>query len=239
MPKGHKIINWTAENDMKLFHTIMSVHDLKIDYAAVATAMGPGIPANCISQRMCKLRKIAGESGIAAKPMILSNKRARAPAHTTDNVNKKVKKEIAAENEDDEGETTAATPPATPGAKMTCDKSSTEIAHAHSFPKSAKVLVPSTPISSKNLIDDAATTPCPKANQVQRISPRGAKKVEYRELDDPYTDAANNQRFRELGEDADTISGIQLGEEIVDHRDSEDSAGSDGEFKPEAIAADS
>lgn len=40
MPKGQKIIDWTPENESKLLHTIMAVHDVKVDYDKVAAAFG-------------------------------------------------------------------------------------------------------------------------------------------------------------------------------------------------------
>ena len=40
MPKGTKIVDWTPENEAKLFHTIMAVHDIKVDNAKVAEAFG-------------------------------------------------------------------------------------------------------------------------------------------------------------------------------------------------------
>lgn len=41
MPKGQKLVNWTVENDTKLFHLILATHDIKLDYGAVAAAWGP------------------------------------------------------------------------------------------------------------------------------------------------------------------------------------------------------
>ena len=40
MPKGMKIVDWTPENEAKLFQTIMAVHDIKVDNAKVAEAFG-------------------------------------------------------------------------------------------------------------------------------------------------------------------------------------------------------
>lgn len=40
MPSGHKSIAWTQENVSKLFGSILIVHDIKIDYDAVAKAFG-------------------------------------------------------------------------------------------------------------------------------------------------------------------------------------------------------
>jgi hypothetical protein len=44
MPKGHKIIDWTPENEVKLFHAILAIHGVKIDYAAVAKEFGEFYP---------------------------------------------------------------------------------------------------------------------------------------------------------------------------------------------------
>ena len=44
MPKGTKIVDWTPENEAKLFHTIMAVHDIKVDNAKVAAAFGKVYP---------------------------------------------------------------------------------------------------------------------------------------------------------------------------------------------------
>ena len=40
MPTGQKSIAWTQENVSKLFGSILVVHDIKIDYDAVAKAFG-------------------------------------------------------------------------------------------------------------------------------------------------------------------------------------------------------
>ena len=40
MPTGQKTIVWSTENVVKLFDSILSVHDLKIDYEAVAKEFG-------------------------------------------------------------------------------------------------------------------------------------------------------------------------------------------------------
>jgi hypothetical protein len=44
MPKGQKIVDWTPENEAKLFHTIIAVHDIKVDNAKVAKAFGKFYP---------------------------------------------------------------------------------------------------------------------------------------------------------------------------------------------------
>lgn len=40
MPKGHAAIHWTAENDSKLFLTVLAVHNIQINYVSVAKAFG-------------------------------------------------------------------------------------------------------------------------------------------------------------------------------------------------------
>lgn len=40
MPKGQTIINWTAENDAKLFLTVLAVQKIQVDYENVAKAFG-------------------------------------------------------------------------------------------------------------------------------------------------------------------------------------------------------
>jgi len=40
MPTGQKSIAWTQENVSKLFSSILIVHDIKIDYDAVAKEFG-------------------------------------------------------------------------------------------------------------------------------------------------------------------------------------------------------
>lgn len=46
MPKGTKIVDWTPENEAKLFHTIIAVHDIKVDNAKVAEAFGKSSSSN-------------------------------------------------------------------------------------------------------------------------------------------------------------------------------------------------
>lgn len=38
MPKGQKFVDWTPENDKKLFLTVLAVNNVQIDYAKVAAA---------------------------------------------------------------------------------------------------------------------------------------------------------------------------------------------------------
>ena len=97
MPKGQAFVTWNAQEDTKLFHTILAVHDVKIDYAAVAAAFGeckllrtwtslprltfgqgPNIPGSCIATRMARLRKKAAAISADGKPFVRA--RTQAPA---------------------------------------------------------------------------------------------------------------------------------------------------------------
>jgi len=40
MPTGQKLVIWTPDNETKLFHAIIAVHDLKLDYTKVAAVFG-------------------------------------------------------------------------------------------------------------------------------------------------------------------------------------------------------
>lgn len=40
MPKGHATISWTDANDLKLFLTILTVQEVKLDCQKIATAFG-------------------------------------------------------------------------------------------------------------------------------------------------------------------------------------------------------
>ena len=40
MPKGHKLIDWTAENDARLMLTTLAVENVHPNYEAVAAAFG-------------------------------------------------------------------------------------------------------------------------------------------------------------------------------------------------------
>ena len=45
MPKGQKIIEWTAENDARLLLTILAVENIHPNCEAVAAAFGKSYPA--------------------------------------------------------------------------------------------------------------------------------------------------------------------------------------------------
>ncbi len=64
MPKGQKIVDWTPENEAKLFHTIIAVHDIKVDNAKVAKAFGKFYPDPTKSNRC----SISGHSTITPHP---------------------------------------------------------------------------------------------------------------------------------------------------------------------------
>ena len=90
MPKGHKLISWSPENDTKLLLAIIAVHNVKVDNNAVVKAFGtsllnpidiamtnisPGddIPGGAIANRMKVIRKKAAALGLT--PSL------EAPAH--------------------------------------------------------------------------------------------------------------------------------------------------------------
>lgn len=50
-------INWTAENDHKLLLGFIAVCKEKIDYAAVASQVGPGCTERAVVERVKKLKK--------------------------------------------------------------------------------------------------------------------------------------------------------------------------------------
>lgn len=86
MPKGQKLIDWTAENDARLILTILAVEDIHPNCERVAAAFGephqtpphhkcphtdltPGgaVNAMAISNRLSRLRRKAAEEGLIAK----------------------------------------------------------------------------------------------------------------------------------------------------------------------------
>lgn len=40
MPQGYAAVNWTAEEDVKLFLTVLAVQGIQVDYNAVAKEFG-------------------------------------------------------------------------------------------------------------------------------------------------------------------------------------------------------
>ena len=95
MPKGHKLIEWTAENDARLMLTVLAVENLHPNYEAVAAAFGesyafPTSPSNTshtdhthtLQARASTPRQSKTASAACAKkpPMKVScSKRAAAP----------------------------------------------------------------------------------------------------------------------------------------------------------------
>ena len=88
MPKGHKQIDWTAENDARLMLTILAVENVHPNCEAVAAAFGEsftfkhtnhnhsltshnptgaGLNAQAISNRLSRLRKKAADEGFLPK----------------------------------------------------------------------------------------------------------------------------------------------------------------------------
>ncbi|KAL9068288.1 MAG: hypothetical protein Q9161_006314 [Pseudevernia consocians] len=64
MPKGQKLIDWTPENDAKLFLTILAVENVHPNSENVARAFGGSVNAMAISNRLSRLRKKAAEEGL-------------------------------------------------------------------------------------------------------------------------------------------------------------------------------
>ncbi|KAI9774807.1 MAG: hypothetical protein M1840_000023 [Geoglossum simile] len=56
-------IRWNAQADVKLFINVLNIHNIKIDYNALADAMGENVTAKAITHRISKLRQIAAEEG--------------------------------------------------------------------------------------------------------------------------------------------------------------------------------
>ncbi|KAK4691707.1 hypothetical protein P7C71_g5350, partial [Lecanoromycetidae sp. Uapishka_2] len=78
---GQKLVVWTQENEIKLLHAIIAVHDLKLDYAKVAAIFDPNIPASSIATHMSKLRKkVASAVNSQAPISTTSSTRTKAPA---------------------------------------------------------------------------------------------------------------------------------------------------------------
>lgn len=67
MPKGQKLIDWTAENDARLILTILAVEDIHPNCERVAAAFGGAVNAMAISNRLSRLRRKAAEEGLIAK----------------------------------------------------------------------------------------------------------------------------------------------------------------------------
>ena len=129
MPKGQAAVNWTAEEDSKLFLTVLAVHGIQMDYNAVAKEfgkpvhlsqnflssdfdLGPDVPGSCIQTRMKALRKKAASLGITPKESpVTGTKRALVSAPNTPS--KKAKKTNAKNKEVDEGLDLDVTPPTT------------------------------------------------------------------------------------------------------------------------------
>ena len=93
MPTGQKLIDWTAENDAKLFLTILAVENVHPNCEAVASAFGepPPLPpkhtllfphtdhttggpvnALAITNRLNRLRKKAVDQGLIPAPSTAS-----------------------------------------------------------------------------------------------------------------------------------------------------------------------
>ncbi|KAM0800330.1 hypothetical protein BDR22DRAFT_963290 [Usnea florida] len=68
MPTGQKLIDWTPENDAKLFLTILAVENVHPNCEAVASAFGGPVNAVAITNRLNRLRKKAVEQGIISAP---------------------------------------------------------------------------------------------------------------------------------------------------------------------------
>ena len=97
---GTKQITWSKDEEVDLFVAVLAVHDIKIDYAKVATAFrkfssphssatshicapGAGLPATSISWKISKMRKLAAAKGLQAQPTTVTANPgavARAPA---------------------------------------------------------------------------------------------------------------------------------------------------------------
>ncbi|KAF2094011.1 hypothetical protein NA57DRAFT_81014 [Rhizodiscina lignyota] len=62
-----KMVKWDAEADAKLFAAFIKVHNVKIDYEALAREMGPDCTAKAIMHRIGKIKGPAGAKGANGK----------------------------------------------------------------------------------------------------------------------------------------------------------------------------
>lgn len=205
MPQGQAAVTWSAENDVKLFLTVLAVQGIQVDYAAVAKAFGPNVPGSCIQSRMKALRKKANEMGVSPQvsPGSSTAKRPRAPAPGTPAKKPKLKKtQKGVDDQDsDDGKALLVTPTSSD------DSGSTEVVKQAMTPPSS-----------------AETTKAKKAVRAKsRVSPRKGAKKDYKSLGDPFATMDNVN-----DSSGENIFGH-------DKSESEDSAASDGDFGTEAI----
>ncbi|KAI9827369.1 MAG: hypothetical protein M1826_006294 [Phylliscum demangeonii] len=57
-------IKWNERADSELFMHVLKIHNIKLDYQALADAMGSGCTSNAISHRISRLKSMAaGDEG--------------------------------------------------------------------------------------------------------------------------------------------------------------------------------
>ncbi|TID19494.1 hypothetical protein E2P81_ATG06661 [Venturia nashicola] len=74
-------MNWGPEADAKLFAAVLKVHDIKVNYAALATEMGADCTAKAITHRIAKIKSDGKAAGGGGSIPAAGNtpKRVRAP----------------------------------------------------------------------------------------------------------------------------------------------------------------
>ena len=97
MPKGHKLIDWTPENDARLMLTILTVENVHPNCEAVAAAFGKspmsqtspcplsdslddkgrGVNAQAIANRLSRLRKKAADEGFVPTASAVASTKSR------------------------------------------------------------------------------------------------------------------------------------------------------------------
>ncbi|KAE9963351.1 hypothetical protein EG328_011494 [Venturia inaequalis] len=71
-------MNWGPEADAKLFAAVLKVHDIKVNYAALAAEMGSDCTAKAITHRIAKIKSDGKASSTGAASTPTTPKRARA-----------------------------------------------------------------------------------------------------------------------------------------------------------------
>ncbi|MCJ1426391.1 hypothetical protein MMC29_004294 [Sticta canariensis] len=169
MPKGQPLITWSAENDLKLFLTVLAVQKIQVDCAAVAKAFGSNVPGSCIQNRMAILRRKANEVGGAGSSSGTA-KRSRAPAVNTPVKKRKLSKAPSeVQNESDEEPDVI-----TPSSSDADDEVTEGFGKPMTPPMSAKTTKTNEGVSTKS-----------------RVSPRSSAKNDYKTLSDPFIALGN------------------------------------------------
>ncbi|KAI9825237.1 MAG: hypothetical protein M1832_001271 [Thelocarpon impressellum] len=95
-------VTWNDRQDVRLFINVLKVHSVKLDYAALAAAMGQGVTGKAISHRIAKLRSIAAsEEAFPSGPAPTSRKPRAKPLAGKKRAAKALLSDDA--QEDDEG----------------------------------------------------------------------------------------------------------------------------------------